>query len=236
MVGFHEGTDRRDFTTGRLFSRDETGMRLGIFGGTFDPVHLGHLLLAEVCLEQCRLDQVWFVPAALPPHKQQRTLTPGSQRVEMLQLAISGQRSLDVSTLELDRGGISYTWETLSALRDAHPDTDLFFLMGADSLADLPRWREPQRICELALPVAVRRVGSAELDFNLLDSIASPQRIAEMRQFQVEMPLIELSSTDLRERFSTGRSVRFRTPRAVEKYVETHHLYSTSDDVARSTP
>ena len=210
-------------------------MRRGIFGGTFDPVHLGHLLLAETCLEQCALDEVGFVPALIPPHKQQHALTSASQRVEMLQLAVSGHRQLTVSTLELDRGGVSYTWETLQAIHEAHPDCELFFLMGADSLHDLPHWREPQRICELALPITVRRVGSAEIDFNPLENIAQPHRIAEMRRCQVEMPLIELSSTNLRQRIAAGQSVRFRLPRAVEKYIETQGLYQDSEETTATS-
>ncbi|MBB73005.1 MAG: nicotinate (nicotinamide) nucleotide adenylyltransferase [Planctomycetaceae bacterium] len=210
-------------------------MRLGIFGGTFDPVHVGHLLLAETCLEQCALDEVWFVPALLPPHKQRHTLTAANQRVEMLQLAVSGHRQLIVSTIELDRGGVSYTWETLQAIHDAHPDSELFFLMGADSLHDLRHWREPQRICELALPIAVRRAGSAEIDFNPLESIAQPQQIAQMRRCQVEMPLIELSSTNLRQRIAARQSVRFRLPRAVEKYIETQGLYLASEEATANS-
>ena len=210
-------------------------MRLGIFGGTFDPVHLGHLLLAETCLEQCALDEVWFVPALLPPHKQQHALTSASQRVEMLQLAVSGHRQLAVSTIELDRGGISYTWETLQGIHDAHPDCELFFLMGADSLHDLPHWREPQRICELALPIAVRRAGSAEINFNPLESIAQPHQIAAMRRCQIEMPLIELSSTDLRQRIAAHQSVRFRLPRAVEKYIETQGLYLAPEETTATS-
>ena len=148
----------------------------------------------------------------------------------MLQLAVSGHRQLTVSTLELDRGGVSYTWETLQAIHEAHPDCELFFLMGADSLHDLPHWREPERICELALPITVRRVGSAEIDFNPLENIAQPHQIAEMRRCQVEMPLIELSSTNLRQRIAAGQSVRFRLPRAVEKYIETQGLYQDSEE------
>ena len=210
-------------------------MRRGIFGGTFDPVHLGHLLLAETCLEQCALDEICCVPALIPPHKQQHTLTSASQRVEMLQLAVSGHRQLTVSTLELDRGGVSYTWETLQAIHEAHPDCELCFLMGADSLHDLPHWREPQRICELALPITVRRVGSAEIDFNPLENIAQPHQIAEMRRCQVEMPLIELSRTNLRQRIAAGQSVRFRLPRAVEKYIETQGLYQDSEETTATS-
>ena len=210
-------------------------MRRGIFGGTFDPVHLGHLLLAETCLEQCALDEVWFVPALIPPHKQQHALTSAGLRVEMMQLAVSGHSQLPVSTLELDRGGVSYTWETLHAIHEAHPDCELFFLMGADSLRDLPHWREPQRICELALPITVRRAGSAEIDFTPLENIAQPHQIAEMRRSQVEMPLIELSSTNLRKRIAARQSVRFRLPRAVEKYIETQGLYQDSEETTATS-
>src|SRR5688500_10806095 len=122
-------------------------MRLGLFGGTFDPVHYGHLLLAEACREQCRLDELWFVPAAVPPHKQERTLSPAKERVEMLRLAVGGHPAFSVSTLEIDRGGVSYTVNTLDAVRLSRPEATLFFPMGADSLVDLPTWREPRRIC-----------------------------------------------------------------------------------------
>ena len=149
-------------------------MRLGIFGGTFDPVHLGHLLLAEYCREQCRLDAVWFVPAAEPPHKQRTDLTPAERRAEMLQLAIGGHETFSVCTREIERGGVSYTVDTLSELADEDPARSLFFLLGGDSLADLPRWREPRRICQLAMPVVVTRPGSPEPDYNSLAGLVSP--------------------------------------------------------------
>ena len=143
-------------------------MRLGIFGGTFDPVHYGHLLLAEQCREQCRLDRVWFVPAAVPPHKAERTLTPAAKRVELLKLAIAGHEAFKVSTLEIERGGLSYTLDTLLAVRGQQPDAELFFLMGADSLRDLLTWWEPARICQLATPVVVRRRGAPEPNLGVL--------------------------------------------------------------------
>lgn len=200
-------------------------MRLGIFGGTFDPVHYGHLLLAEACREQCRLDELWFVPAAVPPHKQERTLSPAKDRVEMLRLAIAGHSSFSVSILEIDLGGVSYTVKTLEAVHSARPEAMLFFPMGADSLRDLPTWREPRRICELAIPIIVRRAGSPEPDLSALATLALPERCAEIKGYQIEMPVIELSSTDIRGRVSKGQSIRFRTPRAVEKYIETQGLY-----------
>ena len=200
-------------------------MRLGLFGGSFDPVHYGHLLLAECAREQLKLDEVWLLPAAVPPHKQARELALAKARLEMLELALAGHEQLRASALEIERGGVSYTVETLSGVRQQRPEAQLFLLMGADSLRDLPTWREPSRICDLAIPAVVRRSGSPEPDFGVLGSLISPQRLKEIRAAQVEMPLIELSSTELRRRAAAGQSLRFRTPRAVEKYIETHGLY-----------
>ncbi len=203
-------------------------MRLGVFGGSFDPIHFGHLLLAETCREQSRLDQVLLMPAAVPPHKQDHELTPVRDRLTMLELAIAGHEQLAVSTIEIDRGGVSYTIDTLSALAEQYPQAELFFLMGADSLNDLPTWREPQRLCELAIPLVVRRAGAPEPDFTAIVELVTPQRLEVIRQHQVEMPIIELSSTDIRARVATGRSIRYRTPRAVEKYIETQGLYRSA--------
>jgi nicotinate-nucleotide adenylyltransferase len=200
-------------------------MRLGIFGGTFDPVHYAHLLLAEQCRQQCQLDRVWFMPAAVPPHKVERTLTSAVRRIEMLKLAIAGHDAFEVSTLEIDRGGVSYTLDTLLAVRGQQADADLLFLMGADSLRDLPLWWEPARICQLATPVVVRRLGAPEPDLSVLAPLVSLERLHEIRICQVQMPVVEFSSTAIREAVAAGRSIRFQTPRAVEKYIETHGLY-----------
>jgi nicotinate-nucleotide adenylyltransferase len=202
-------------------------MRLGIFGGSFDPIHLGHLILAECCREQQRLDQVWFMPAHTPPHKQNHTLVPGADRTEMLKLATGGHDSFHVSTLELDRGGVSYTVDTLERLKAADATRELFLILGADSLADLPNWRDPERICELSTPIVVRRAGSVAPDFNVLSPFVSSERVRHFESAQVEMPLIGISSSDIRRRVAEGRSIRFLTPRAVEKYIETHGLYQT---------
>jgi nicotinate-nucleotide adenylyltransferase len=205
-------------------------MRLGLFGGTFDPVHYGHLLLAESCREACGLDAVWFIPAAQPPHKQQQPLTPARQRIEMLELATGGNEAFLVSPVEVERGGVSYTVATLAALRAEQPQRELAFLLGSDMLADLPHWREPGRICELALPVVVRR-GAGEPDFDCLEPFVSPARLAEIRRAYVPMPRIELSSREIRRRAAAGLSIRYQTPRAVEKYIETHCLYQTQPAV-----
>ncbi len=200
--------------------------RLGVFGGTFDPVHYGHLLLAESCREQCGLDQVRFLPTAIPPHKQSRELTPAAGRIEMLELAVAGHEAFSVGQYETDRGGVNYTADTLAHFRQQHADRELFFLLGADMLHDLPRWHQPDRICELAAVIVVRRPGAGEIDFDCLRPIASAQRIDQIRRSQVEMPEIGISSTEMRRRVAAGLSIRYMTPRAVEKYVETHGLYT----------
>jgi nicotinate-nucleotide adenylyltransferase len=202
-------------------------MRIGIFGGSFDPVHVGHLLLAECCREQAQLDAVWFLPAAVSPLKTGNQSAPAEDRAEMLRLAIAGHEAFSVNTLEIDRGGVSFTADTLRQLAEADSSRELFFPMGADSLVDLPRWREPQVICTLATPLVVRRAGSPEPDFDALASIIPPDRIEQIRAAQIEMPTVELSSTNIRRRVAGGQSIRFQTPRAVEKYIETQGLYGT---------
>lgn len=200
-------------------------MRLGIYGGTFDPVHLGHLLLAEYCREACQLDEVWFVPAAVPPHKQGQHVSTSTQRLEMLALAIGGHEQFRVCPREIERGGVSYTVDTLAEIQAEDPSRELFFLLGADSLVDLPTWREPGRICELATLVVVARTNSPTPDFTTLQEITGVNRIERFREHVVLMPLIELSSTEIRRRVASGCSIRFQTPRAVEKYIETGGLY-----------
>ncbi len=201
-------------------------MRLGLFGGSFDPVHYGHLLLAECCREQAELDAVWFLPAAVPPHKRGRQLAPAEQRIEMLELAIAGHSAFSVNRYETDHGGVNFTVDTLTHFRQEYPQRELFFLLGADMLHDLPNWHQPAGICALATPLVVRRPGTAEPDFECLQPIASAEQIDRIRQNQVEMPQIGISSTEIRRRVSVDRSIRYITPRAVGMYIETHDLYS----------
>lgn len=196
-------------------------MRVGLYGGTFDPVHYGHLLLAEQCREQLGLNAVWFLPAAVPPHKQGAEISDAQHRVAMLEVAIAGQPSFRVETHELERGGTSYTVDTLAHFRRVDPTLDLVLLIGADSLVDLPTWREPQRILSLATVAAVNR-GRAPIDLAPLQS-----RIPESagRVTVVPMPGIDLSATDIRRRVQAGRSIRYMTPRGVEAYIREHGLY-----------
>jgi nicotinate-nucleotide adenylyltransferase len=203
-------------------------MRLGIFGGSFDPVHLGHLLLAEACREQALLDRVLFVPTNKQPHKLDHQPALNAARVEMLQLAVQGNPAFTVETLELDRGGVSYTVDTLSELKKRDPANEMFFLMGSDSLADFPNWREPQRICELATLLVVQRAGQTAPDYSVLAPFLSQEQITAWQKQQIDLPPISISSSDLRQRIALGRSIRYRTPRAVEMLIKDRKLYKTA--------
>jgi nicotinate-nucleotide adenylyltransferase len=143
----------------------------------------------------------------------------------MLQLAVAGHEQFALSDFEVDRGGVNYTVDTLRHFCTDEPQAELFFLVGADMLNDLPTWREADRVCELATIVAVRRAGLAEPDFSCLMGLVSPERIDLFRKLQVEMPGMGLSGTEIRRRVRAGLSIRYMTPRAVEKYIEAHALY-----------
>ena len=200
-------------------------MRLGIYGGTFDPVHFGHLLLAECCREQCALDEVWFLPACISPHKRSAPPADARHRIAMLQLAVHGNPNFRVSTREIDRGGVSYTAETLAELRAERPRDELFFLLGADALADLPNWREPARIAAAATIVSVRRAGLESPSFERLEPVIGQRATQRLETHQVVMPVMELSSRALRGRVAAGQGIRYRTPAAVERYILEQQLY-----------
>jgi nicotinate-nucleotide adenylyltransferase len=203
-------------------------MRIGVFGGTFDPVHQGHLILAEQCREQARLDRVYFIPSARPPHKQDRALTPFEQRAEMLNLAIAGHPAFQVNELEKNRSGLSYTADTLAELHQSHADAELALILGSDCLPDLKHWHEPGRIVELASLLIVGRPGWSLWSADLLRAALRLPSSVPLRQQVVHSALIELSSRDLRRRVREGRSLRYMVPRSVECYIETHQLYKAA--------
>jgi len=197
--------------------------RVGVFGGSFDPVHLGHLIVAEHCREQCGLDRVLFVPAARPPHKPTQTLTDGRHRLEMIKLAIAGNEAFDASELELKREGPSYTVDTLEALQQNFPQAELYLLMGADMLMDFPTWRAPQRILELARIAVCNRPGVA-VDLESGGPLQFMQ-LLRRRLVHVAIPQVGISATEIRGRIRSGRSIRYLVPRAVECYILENCLY-----------
>jgi nicotinate-nucleotide adenylyltransferase len=196
-------------------------MRLGLFGGTFDPIHLGHLVLAEQCREACKLDRVWFVVAGEPPHKRGER-TPVAHRLEMARIAVAGQPQFEVSDIEANRPGPHYSVDTLASVRAERPEDDLFFLIGADSLVDLPGWRDPSGIARLATIVVVNRPGIEEIEPAGLPDLGPGTRTLEL----VTIPPIGIASNDLRKRLAEKRTIRYLVPRAVEAYIQAHGLYS----------
>jgi nicotinate-nucleotide adenylyltransferase len=194
-----------------------------VLGGTFDPVHLGHLILADVAREALRLDQLLLMPAAQPWRKSEREVTLARHRLAMLRLAVADNPAFDVSTLEIDRGGPTFTVETLASLRaEMAAPADLVLLLGEDALLDMPHWRDPAGILRLARLGVAARPGSPPIDFDALErSLPGVTARVEI----VPMPLIDISSTDIRRRVRDGRSVRYRLPRPVQAYIAEHHLY-----------
>ena len=202
-------------------------MRIGIFGGTFDPVHLGHLWIGESATEQLRLDRLLWIPTATQPLKPHGPIAADQDRVEMLRLAIAGRPGHAVDDREIRREGISYSVDTLAELRAECDPADLFLIIGSDSLASMQRWREPERLLELATLCVVQRGGDSTINFDVLNDLVSRERIESFRQHVITMPLIEISSSEIRTRAGQGRGIRHLVPRAVEAYIDANGLYRT---------
>ncbi len=196
-------------------------MRRGVLGGTFDPIHHGHLVLAERAREQLELGKVLWLPAGDPWRKADRQVTAVKHRVEMVHRAIDGSSEFELCTLEIEREGPTYTVETLAALKEQYPEDELFFLLGQDALEDVPNWRDPERLIALArLAVATRggeRRSAAALD-RLVPGLSG-------RVTWIEMPYLEVSATELRRRAAAGQSLGDGTPDAVAAYIRDQRLY-----------
>jgi len=203
-------------------------MRIGLFGGSFDPVHLGHLIAAEAAREQAGLDRVLFMPACVPPHKQSTRLASAADRLTMLELAVGGNDAFEVSAAEIDRGGVSYTVETVEWLHRERPRDTLLLLLGPDALAEFPRWHRPERIVELAELLPVERdtlddvASAADASLAELLGEAPLGRLIERR---VRSTAIGIRSTELRADIAAGRSIRYRVPAAVKAFIHSHGLY-----------
>lgn len=199
-------------------------MRIGIFGGAFDPVHLGHLIVAERCREEAQLDEVWFLPSFRPPHKTDRDLTRFEHRCDMVTLATTGQPAFRVEPVEKDLPPPNYTAHTLAELRRRHPEHEFALILGADSVADLAGWYEPRSVLAQAEVLAVPRPG---VDLWTADRLAVAVGVpaAEVRVRSVPCPLIEIASRSLRRRAADGQTIRFLVPRAVEEFIRERKLY-----------
>lgn len=199
-----------------------------MLGGTFDPVHNGHLIIARAVAETLGFEHVTLVPTASPPHKQPASAS-AQQRLAMIRLAIEGDALFEVSSVELDRPGPSYTLDTLVHLRQQYgTDVPLYWIIGADMLEMLPKWHRSAELVELAqLVVAYRPPWTADLErtFERLATELPPHRVQEIRRHLVITPQIEISSNDLRRRVREGRSIRYMVPPPVEQYIAQQGLY-----------
>ena len=200
-----------------------TMSRLGIVGGTFDPIHGGHLAAAEAAQQHYHLDCVLFIPSGHPPHKDSSHISPSRDRYLMALLATCNTAGFHVSQVELMRAGTAYTIDTLRLLQSwVRPDCRLFFIVGADMALDLPTWREPDAILAAAQVVALNRPG---YDLSALEEVLGPARAAQIQTLSVNTP--DISATDIRRRVASGHSIAGLTPVPVRQYIAALHLYTT---------
>lgn len=187
--------------------------KVGILGGTFDPPHSGHLLIANEVLCALKLDEIWFMPNQEPPHKKKTDSVDNDERIHMLHLAIEGNPSFKVETIELERTGPSYTVETMEILTSRYVENQFFFIIGADMIEYLPKWHEIDKLINLVQFVGVER--------------PSYSQITEYPILYVDVPSMEVSSSLIRERVKQGKTIRYLLPDSVIRYIEENQLYGT---------
>lgn len=198
------------------------GTRLGIMGGTFDPIHFGHLVTAEEALVQFNLDRVIFMPTGTPAFKADQEVSSAEHRYLMTVLATAANPDFDVSRMEVDRPGLTYTVDTLAALRELHgPSAELFFITGADAVWEIVGWKDAEQIAGLATFIAATRPG-----YDLEQARASHEEAESTFRIEyIEVPALAISSTDLRARVAEKRPIRYLTPESVVAYIQKHDLY-----------
>jgi nicotinate-nucleotide adenylyltransferase len=211
-------------TLGADVSEERRGIvpgSIGVFGGTFDPIHNAHLAVAQAAADACALERVLFVPAARPPHKPDAVISAAADRVAMIELAIAGNDRFTLDRVELERAGPSYTVDTLETLH-ARGDTNVSLILSAEAFRQLPTWRDPRRIVELARLIVAPRDGYADAD-----PVLAQERLPELagRVTVLDWPRLHLSGSELRERVATGGSLRYLVPDAVAAYIGDHGLY-----------
>ncbi len=203
-------------------------MRIGVFGGAFNPPHMGHLVCAQEVLLQLELERVLFVPVGHAPHREIDDNPGAEARLEMVELAIAGDERFAVSRVEVDREGPSYTSDTLGLLRAEMPDDEFFLILGGDQAAALPTWHEPEKVLEQATVAAVARVGWSRSASGIkLSRLRGSDRVRHL-----DTPVIQISSTGIRRRVREGRPIRYLVPAAVEEYIRAHELYRAQVEAA----
>jgi nicotinate-nucleotide adenylyltransferase len=199
-------------------------LRIGILGGTFNPPHLGHLICAQEARVALGLAEVWLVPARVPPHKPVEAEPGAEQRLALCRLAVAGDPSLRASALEIERDAPSYTVDTLTALHESAPESELYLILGGDVAAGLPLWREPERVLSIATLAIAKRRGTPRAE--VARALAAVPGGERARFFS--MPRIAISSTMVRRRVAEGRPIRYLVPDAVAEHIQRHGLYGGS--------
>ena len=203
--------------------------KIGIFGGSFNPIHYGHLVLAERACEALELDRVILVPAKLPPHKDPAALAEPSDRLRMVRLAVADNARLDVSDIELRRGGRSYSVDTVEMMRRRFGGkAELFFLIGADTVAELRTWRDIRRLVKLCTFVPLSRPGIKVPRATTLARALGKKEAQAILRRMIPMPLLDISASDIRRRVGEGRSIRYLVPAAVAEHISRKRLYQFS--------
>jgi nicotinate-nucleotide adenylyltransferase len=200
-------------------------MKIGVLGGTFDPIHIGHLVVADEVTARLGLAEVLFVPAGQPWLKAKIRISAAKHRVQMVRLAIAGKPYFKLSTMEIERAGPTYTVDTIKKLREKlGTDDELFFILGWENLEDLPRWHQPELLISMCRLVAVPRIGCPVPDLSSLEEVIPG---LSQRVILLDKPEIDISASVIRERVSQGLSIEHLVPEAVEKYIKQHKLYRT---------
>lgn len=203
--------------------------KIGVIGGTFDPIHYGHLAAAEEARVRMNLEQVLFVVAGIPPHKLDEEVTPVHHRLAIVSLAISSNPYFAISRVDVDRPGPSYTVDTISILQEQlGQEVEIHFIMGLDSLVELPTWHQPQRLIQLCRLVAVRRPGFEVDAAQLEPSIPGISARVEI----IDMPEMDISSSELQDRVREGLPIKYQVPEGVERYIRAHGIYDRSAGTA----
>lgn len=205
---------------------------LGILGGTFNPIHNGHLLMAHTAAEACNMSRVLLVPTHVPPHKDVACGVSAAHRLAMVRLAIAGDPLLAVSTLEIERGGVSYAVDTVRALAARYPDDELVFIIGVDSLLELHRWKDVDTFLGLCRVVTVNRPGIIGRPFQVHDLSLSEAVSRRLLADVVMGPLSEASSSEIRRRIAKRLPISYLVPLPVERYIREHALYEPTNQEA----
>lgn len=204
----------------------EKGKGVLLFGGTFDPIHHGHLLVSQWAAERLGAARVVLIPSAVPPHKVGNRVTAASDRMQMARRAVEDDDAFEVSDCELHREGPSYTLDTVRHFRRLYPDDiNLYWLIGADSLPELAGWHEVKRLVDECTIVTAARPGTDAGDLSALDAVLEENQISKIRQHILNIPQMEISSTEIRDRARQGQSIRYFVPAPVADYIHNHRLY-----------